>query len=97
MRLIDADELLKRIKEEGINQAEQCGRNHDPVVMAYGDCYGIVNTAPTIFPKSGEWTEMRNLYGELEGWIHGECGFSDTCAFNYCPSCGAKMDMKEKL
>jgi hypothetical protein len=50
-------------------------------------------------PADGEikvdiWRRMYSPYGELEGFIHEECGFSDTCAFNYCPSCGVKMDVE---
>lgn len=47
-RLIDADALAKRIKDEGRNQAEYYADRYAPVVMAYGDCYGKVQSAPTI-------------------------------------------------
>ena len=47
-RLIDADALASRIKEEGRNQAEYYADRYAPVVMAYGDCYGKVESAPTI-------------------------------------------------
>ena len=39
----------------------------------------------------GEWEEMRNPYGELEGWMHRKCGRTTKEASNYCPNCGAKM------
>ena len=47
-RLIDADVLAKRIKDEGRNQAEYYADRYAPVVMAYGDCYEKVQSAPTI-------------------------------------------------
>lgn len=50
-RLIDADALAKRIKDEGRNQAEYYADRYAPVVMAYGDCYGKVQSAPTIIPS----------------------------------------------
>lgn len=37
-----------------------------------------------------KWERMVNPYGELEGFIC-ECGYSDTSASNFCPSCGSKM------
>jgi hypothetical protein len=54
----------------------------------------IIKDMPTADSvKRGEWRRMINPYGELEGFIHEECGFSDTCAFNYCPCCGTKMEL----
>jgi len=46
--LIERNALEKRIKAEGRNQAEQLATRFDPVVRAYGDCYGMVKNAPTI-------------------------------------------------
>lgn len=46
------------------------------------------NVAPV---RHGHWEEIRNAYGELEGWIHIECGREVKCAEQYCPTCGAKM------
>lgn len=48
--LIERDTLSKRIKEETINQAEFYADRWHPVVLAYGDCYGKVQNAPTIIP-----------------------------------------------
>lgn len=42
--------------------------------------------------KHGKWEEIRDAYGQLEGWIHIECGREVKIKENYCPSCGAKMD-----
>lgn len=53
-RLGDLDELEKRIRTEGINQAEQLANSKHPVVMAYGDCYGKCIDAPTIIPADKE-------------------------------------------
>ena len=53
-RLIDADALMKRIRAEGNNQAEQYANRRSPVVMAYGDCYGKCKDAPTIIPADKE-------------------------------------------
>lgn len=42
--------------------------------------------------KHGKWEEIRDAYGQLEGWIHTECGREVKIKENYCPDCGAKMD-----
>ena len=42
--------------------------------------------------KHGKWAEIRDAYGQLEGWIHIECGREVKIKENYCPNCGAKMD-----
>lgn len=42
--------------------------------------------------KHGKWEEIRDAYGQLEGWIHTECGREVKIKDNYCPYCGAKMD-----
>lgn len=54
--LIERDTLSKRIKEETINQAEFYADRWHPVVLAYGDCYGKVQNAPTIIPADKEAT-----------------------------------------
>lgn len=40
--------------------------------------------------KHGKWEEIRDAYGQLEGWIHTECGREVKIKENYCPDCGAK-------
>ena len=41
--------------------------------------------------KHGKWEEIRDAYGQLEGWIHTECGREVKIKENYCPCCGARM------
>ena len=44
--------------------------------------------------KVGKWIEERDDYGELTAWhcsnCYDETGFSTTCAWDYCPSCGSR-------
>lgn len=46
-------------------------------------------------PNIGHWIEERNDYGEITGWHCDKCyedtGFTTTCKWDHCPSCGAKM------
>lgn len=39
----------------------------------------------------GWWEAVRDPYGNLEGWIHKECGRTTKEASAYCPTCGADM------
>lgn len=46
--------------------------------------------------KIGKWIEERNDYGEIQRWHCSECyedtGFTTNCKWDFCPSCGAKME-----
>ena len=44
--------------------------------------------------RHGRWEEVRDAYGNLEGWLC-ECGREVKSKDNYCPHCGALMDGKE--
>lgn len=46
--------------------------------------------------KHGRWEEIRNPYGELEGWIC-KCGRQVVSKDNYCPNCGANMMDEEAV
>ena len=46
--------------------------------------------------RQGKWEEIRDAYGQLEGWMCKECGREMKAKENYCPHCGAKMDGGEK-
>ena len=61
----------------------------------------IIRALPSVTPtcKKGKWIEERDDYGELTGWHCSNCydktGFVTTCAWSYCPNCGAKMGGEE--
>jgi len=64
------------------------------------DIDDIVDAQPAIDAKivvRGTWVEVRSPYGDLQGWIHEECGHETNAADNYCSSCGAKMTFVEKV
>lgn len=42
--------------------------------------------------RHGKWEEIRDAYGQLEGWFHIECGREVKIKENYCPYCGTRMD-----
>ena len=45
--------------------------------------------------RHGRWEEIRDSYGNLEGWLC-ECGREVKSKDNYCPSCGVRMDKEDK-
>lgn len=108
MRLIDADDLLERIKKEHANQAEQSpGGLYGAGPWAYADCYGMVLSAPTIeaaLVVHGKWKctgSDRERYFDSDGEAHyrswktykcSMCGEDGFDGFKYCPNCGARMD-----
>lgn len=49
------------------------------------------DVAPVIH---GEWEPIINAYRKLEGWICKCCGTETKRKSNYCPNCGAKMDLE---
>ena len=93
MRLIDADALKKIIDREVFGSAN---RNY---------INDLIDKAPTIEPKRGEWIvhEARAMVGELgidfypAEYVCSCCGFKESMYFidrepyNYCPNCGTKM------
>lgn len=50
-------------------------------------------------PKVGRWIAEINDYGEVMGWHCDKCyedsGFTTTCKWDFCPNCGAKMEVEE--
>jgi hypothetical protein len=102
MRLIDADYLVKQLREQrvkltgkftvginkGLNTAISIARNPD--------------ACPTIEAKPvvhGEWEETVMTYYECFGegewdefyYEHKECGYKCDFNANFCPNCGADM------
>lgn len=93
-RLIDADELIYRLREIVREMQYEDVEDEETAVSAYLDSILCVKGMPTIYPdgdhiRHGHWEEMRDAYGELEGWMC-ECGIEVKCASNFCPNCGAK-------
>ena len=95
MELIDRNALIKQIERTYCNPCtdRKC---------LYGGCHlelalDAIEDAPEVDAepvKHGHWAEIRNAYGELEGYLC-ECGREVKSKDNYCPNCGAKMDEVE--
>ena len=88
MKLIDADALIKTINEEKIKFNADVN-------------YTILN-APTIDAepiRHGKWTitecfDVKDMTCSSCGWLYEyHAGMEEE--WNYCPNCGARMEMEE--
>lgn len=86
MRPIDADALLKLIKD-----------TNDGYRYGYLDATDIHNAPtltlddlrPTAINLKAEWPSLFQC--SACGWDDGDTYTGDTDTYNYCPNCGAKM------
>ncbi len=91
MAYLDEDVLYDNI-EEKYKSAKGNSRE------AYSDVLDTICEMPradVVEVKHGEWEEIRNAYGEIEGWLC-KCGREVKSKENYCPKCGARMDSKKQ-
>ena len=92
MRLIDADAVVARIievrDELPPEQIYEVGY-HNGLSMAHA----IVLAAPTIEEKRGRWGEPFKVDADNNGYKCSKCGEFGVPCWNYCPNCGAKMEV----
>ena len=95
MRLINADALYENVEAITFNEVPVA---HQPYVQAAFEAFDVVvRMQPTIDAepvRHGRWIhDVNNLYG------CSECRVRETMSHrhmkNYCPNCGAKMDVEE--
>lgn len=95
MRLIDADNLLKALKNEKIETNEIIGKTRKLERML---CIQYINTEPTVNERpQGEWIIKTGVVSNYSACSI--CDFADYrhLHFNYCPGCGARMSFGGKL
>lgn len=92
--IIDANEMIPLLIEAADKAADI---KEYAISGAFMFVVNQLENAPSINPNSmrphGKWEEIRNAYSELEGWIHKDCGREVKTKENYCPNCGAKMEV----
>ncbi len=92
-------EAKKEVKPEDYYITKLSAYHEDLERLQIDNFIAYLNSRPTINPDDlrphGWWEEIRNDYGELEGWLHVDCGRESKSKDKYCGTCGAKMDGKE--
>lgn len=91
MRLIDADEMIKRLQEWNTNDAMD--------KALYNFTMHRILEQPTIEPKrkTGEWRVLKDRSSGQEFSCCNRCDHyysANTSDWNFCPNCGADMRKK---
>lgn len=104
MRIVDADEILKKQKELIKRTSDEVygGNWCNSVILAMSSVAGIVLEAPTIeVVKHGKWIEEDDCYTTSGTYIEEfKCSLCNEIVnwhkYKFCPYCGAKMDGDEE-
>lgn len=99
MRLIDADDFDTKLFNDGFfgGLAACIGNTPRKRKFTIGEFRGMLAKAPTVDAapvKHGKWETIIDAYGRIEGWLC-KCGRESKEKCNYCPNCGAKMDLED--
>lgn len=95
MRLIDADALKAQIQREIDIYFDEDGGGIHTAMEARDE----IDYAPTVDAESvrhGKWNETNFMKVRECSCCHAQWGIYSIEEFDYCPSCGAKMDAQEK-
>ena len=99
---IEREALFKRLKEE-THDYDAVGKYKEGIIKGLNIAKSIVNdkvrtpTADVVEVKHGEWdVNGINIHNNTVGnWRCSVCKCVSLKDSNYCPYCGAKMDLKE--
>ncbi len=95
MRLIDADELRRRMYDEVFEKDSEEQRWDSGCWIRYRLFEKILKDQPTIEPehKTGKWIKKGGKHicpNCGSGYDNAQLPYS----FNYCPNCGCKMEVE---
>jgi hypothetical protein len=94
------DDLISRqaVKELAHNQMREkyCGmalKKQRDFYIKLAD--SIIDLLPSIQPKRGRW-QYNNKIGTFKIFTCDQCGWNSEAEFNFCPNCGAKMEVNNE-
>lgn len=99
-RYIDADNLIKKMQER-YNDLSSGDGYYDHFTQGYEDALSTVENEPTADVQ--EVRHGKNICEDypslfecsLCGWYDNDTTTGNTSVYNYCPNCGAKIDLEE--
>ena len=92
MRLIDADAFIERLREGCEDKAtiEYINEIHDLLEIEVE--FHPIDAEPI---KHGKWiVEAEDWRHQIEWFKCSQCDFPTSTAYNYCPRCGALMEIE---
>ena len=97
--LIDSENLIARI-DKCYQESAKTGLGLEPV-MAIRDIKALISVMPTVDAAPvvhGRWEPVKNLEGMFKCSLCGDewGSAAKMVPMQYCPSCGAKMDLEEQ-
>lgn len=92
MRLIDADALRARWKAAMLHMAKSEDGKHPVSMETLLNDVEKALTVNAVYEVHGRWLEKTGR-AECSACAN-ECWADSVLEYNYCPNCGAKMDME---
>lgn len=95
---ISKEDLIKAVEDADVDIVADYGDYDCECGFSRDELSQIINSIPIadVEPvRHGVWEPIIDGFGCLEGWIHPECGRTTREASQYCPTCGAKMDLED--
>lgn len=89
---IERKALIERFKELGLGENSFVERMFADGVYSILEIFPSADVAPVMH---GQWEPIINAYGGIDGCICKRCGIATKQKSNYCPNCGAKMDLED--
>ena len=90
---IEREAIIEKLNEiGGCDASDDFSKGWDKAIDAAIEAVEKLPAADAAPVKHGHWEEIRDAYGQLEGWMCKKCGREMKAKENYCPNCGAKMD-----
>ena len=93
--LISKRAVIEAIEKARANVGHNLERSIGKSIIEILDEVGEdVGKLPSAQPKRGVWNYNSKI-GTFKVWTCDQCGWNYEAEFNFCPNCGAKMEVTE--